>query len=144
MSTAAEIATVTNTIAAAALGWNATGRKPADLYHAMAERLYEAGLIMTPEHAAELSAAPRVIYRAEHIDGITLGHYATRDAARAHCVALVKREEPYVESAEWRSSGEDDEAPESLTVVVGGREIEPGYIVTPLTVASEYDEEADE
>jgi len=137
-----EIRTVANTIAAAALGWNSTGRKPSELYHAMAVRLHDAGLVMSPERAAELAAAPQTVYRAEHIDGITLGHYTSRDAARRHCTALAERENPYIVSADWAS--EDDEGPESLVVVIGGHEVETGYIVTPLTVAASYDEEADE
>lgn len=85
------------------------------------------------------------VYRAVHVDGIPLGTYTTRDAARAHCAAFVEREEPYATAADWHSEADDGEdGPESLVIVVGGHEIETGYLVTPLTVASAYDPEADE
>jgi len=47
------VRTVANTIAAAALHFNMTGRKPADLYEHIADALVSAQLIQSPETAAE-------------------------------------------------------------------------------------------
>ncbi|WP_019547627.1 MULTISPECIES: hypothetical protein [Streptomycetaceae] len=71
MSAEQEIRTVANTIAAAALGWNSTGRKPSELYHAMAERLHDAGLIGSPERAAE-ARAEGLCSAADHIDAAVI------------------------------------------------------------------------
>jgi hypothetical protein len=49
-----EMRTVANTLAAVGLSWNPAGRKPADMYRAMADRLADAGLLQSPETAAEL------------------------------------------------------------------------------------------
>ncbi|MGW2210158.1 hypothetical protein [Streptomyces sp. NPDC001781] len=94
---------------------------------------------------AELEVAPATVYRAEHPDsGITLGHYGTEAAARAHCEAEERRA--------WSSSSvlrfdwiEDDEDRVAELVVTAGQNEESttGYIVTALELASEYDEEAD-
>ncbi|MFF9554539.1 hypothetical protein ACF1DY_01725 [Streptomyces albus] len=139
MSAEHEIRTVANTIAAAALGWNSTGRKPSELYHAMAVRLHDAGLILTPEKAAELAAAPRIIYRAEH-DSIVMGLYTTAAEARAHCVAEERRSWVSGESIvfDWIEDEEDSIA-ELVTVAEDGETV-TGYVVTALEVATEYDE----
>ncbi|WP_439947262.1 hypothetical protein [Streptomyces sp. BBFR109] len=54
MSREHSVRTVANTIASVALRFNMTGRQPSDLYHAMAEHLADAGLLQSPETAAEL------------------------------------------------------------------------------------------
>lgn len=97
------------------------------------------------DRIAELEAAPTTVYRAEHPDsGITLGHYGTGAAARAHCEAEERRA--------WSSSSdlrfdwiEDDEDRVAELVVTAGQNEESttGYIVTALELASEYDEGAD-
>lgn len=93
----------------------------------------------------ELEAAPTIIYRAEHPDsGITLGHYGTAAAARAHCEAMERRtwaegEAPVVD---WIEDEEDGLA--ELVASIGEDERATGYVVTALEIPSEYDEEADE
>lgn len=95
---------------------------------------------------AELEAVPTTVYRAEHPDsGITLGHYGTAAAARAHCEAMERRSWPTGTTLafDWI---EDDEDREAELVVVAGQNEESttGYLVTALELDSEYDEEADE
>ncbi|MEV5953765.1 hypothetical protein AB0M11_08300 [Streptomyces sp. NPDC051987] len=92
---------------------------------------------------AELEAAPTTVYRAEHPDsGITLGHYGTREAARKHCETVLRREVGDETFLGWVPDDGSELAPEELCV---GHDVEcTGYIVTPLELASEYDEGADE
>ncbi|MGY0067679.1 hypothetical protein ACWZEH_12805 [Streptomyces sp. QTS137] len=95
---------------------------------------------------AELEAAPTTVYRAEHPDsGITLGHYGTEAAARAHCEATERRS--------WSTGTnlafdwiEDDEDRVAELVVTAGQNEESvtGYIVTALELDSEYDQDGDE
>ncbi|MEV4335716.1 hypothetical protein [Streptomyces sp. NPDC049590] len=99
-------------------------------------------------------AASLTVYRASH-DSIVMGLYTTREAAREHCEALMRRENP-VATLEWRPDGEwredDDGEPgpdEAEELYVYGSDEDStwdpsGYVVTPLEVASEYDEGADE
>ncbi|NUT07579.1 MAG: hypothetical protein HOV76_29325 [Hamadaea sp.] len=93
---------------------------------------------------------PVTIYRAEHPDsGITLGHYGTEAAARAHCEATERRSWPTETSLsfDWIRDAlpEDDENGIAELMVTAGQNEESttGYIVTALEVPSEYDEEAD-
>jgi hypothetical protein len=90
--------------------------------------------------------APVTIYRAEHPDsGITLGHYGTQTAARAHCVAEERRTWAKGETTvfDWIEDEEDGVA-ELVTVDQDGEtETITGYIVTALEVPSEYDDEED-
>lgn len=104
------------------------------------------------EHAAHhrkaadlLLATEWTAYRAEH-DSIVMGLYTTASEARAHCVAeerlaWAKFSPPVFD---WIEDDEDGVA-ELVTVDEdGGTETITGYVVTPLTVASEYDPDADE
>ncbi len=136
------------TLAAVALGSSVTVREPYRLAGEMAERLHEAGLLLTPEKAAELAAAPRVIYRASH-DSIVMGRYTTREAAQAHCEAKVRQEEPEdsIAHLSWWTDDIGDDAEYELCITPaspGGLIRGTGYVVTALDVATEYDEEADE
>ncbi|MFE6482430.1 hypothetical protein ACFVGN_05745 [Streptomyces sp. NPDC057757] len=95
---------------------------------------------------AELEAAPTTAYRAEHPDsGITLGHYGTEAAARAHCEAeeLNSWGPGHTLVFDWI---EDEEDRVAELVVTAGQcdESTTGYLVTALDIASEYDEEADQ
>lgn len=91
---------------------------------------------------AELEVAPTTVYRAEHPDlGITLGHYGTAAAARAHCEAELRRDLPTV-LLDWIEDEEDGVA--ELVASIGEEERATGYVVTALEVASAYDEGADE
>jgi hypothetical protein len=91
------------------------------------------------------SPATLTIYRAEHDSGIPLGLYTTEAAARAHCEATASHEHPgsVALSFDWIDDESEPEEPRELTVTIDGDEETTGYIVTPLTVASEYDAEAD-
>lgn len=95
---------------------------------------------------AELEAAPTTVYRAEHPDaGITLGHYGTEAAARAHCEDLERRSWPVgtTFAFDWI---EDDEDRVAELMVTAGQTAESttGYIVTALELDSEYDPDADD
>ncbi|MGS2588043.1 hypothetical protein [Streptomyces hebeiensis] len=93
--------------------------------------------------------APLVVYRASH-DSIDMGIYTTREAAREHCEAYVRREEPegsILHLSWWTEDVADDEATYELHVTpaaVGSTIRATGYVVTPLTVASAYDPDAEE
>ncbi|MEU1800808.1 hypothetical protein [Streptomyces sp. NPDC019937] len=83
-----------------------------------------------------------IIYHAayEH-EKDPLGTYTNPTAARAHCEAHVRREQPTA-SLDWIEDEEDGVA--ELVATVDGEESPTGYLVTEVTVASEYVEEADE
>ena len=165
MSAEHEMRTVANTIAAAALGFNMTGKQPSDLYRAMAERLADAQLLMSPEKAAELErlrdrvaeleAAPRQVFRASH-ESIVMGRYTTAAEARKHCETVVRREHAESTKVElwWREDEDTVDQPELVeaeliehvksSAVPGPGYTRPtGYVVTALEVASAFDEEAD-
>ncbi|NEB92385.1 hypothetical protein [Streptomyces bauhiniae] len=104
---------------------------------------------------AELEAAPTKVFRASH-DSIVMGLYTTAAEARKHCETEMRRE--YDKSTKvslwWREDEDTVDQPEDgeqeLYVhatpagMSPGRTWNSGYMVTPLEVASEYDEEADE
>ncbi|MBL1100096.1 hypothetical protein [Streptomyces coffeae] len=112
----------------------APGREgAAEQLFAMADKAEPAG--ETTGQPAELT-----VYRASH-ESITFGHYVTREAAREHCETLVRREDPNAEIA-WT---DEDDGVQDLTLHVNGEFQDwSGYVVTALTVAAAYDEEADE
>jgi hypothetical protein len=94
------------------------------------------------DDSAEASVAdvpPLTVFRASH-DSIVMGHYTTRQAAYVHCEAFLRRESPTA-SFDW---AEAEGGVAELTVRVDGEDLETGYTVTALEVASEYDAEADE
>lgn len=79
----------------------------------------------------------------EH-EPIPLGSYTNPGAARAHCEAHVRRGPTgdVLSLLDWWIEDDEDGIAE-LVATVAGRETVMGYVVTPLTVASAYDEEAD-
>jgi hypothetical protein len=104
------------------------------------------------DRIAELEAAPTFVYRAEHPDsGIVLGTYSNREAAVAHCESLARREGS-TGLVSWVPDDSDALSPEELTFFdveyCDGDDVPvqtcTGYVVTPLELASEYDEGADE
>lgn len=132
----------------------------------IATALESAGLLMSPEKAAELEhlrarvaeleAAPATVFRASH-ESIVMGLYTTAAEARKHCETLVRREHSDAAAAQiwWREDEDTVDQPEDgeaelwehvkSTAVHGpGFTHSTGYVMTPLTVASEYDAEADE
>ncbi|MFH8792259.1 hypothetical protein [Streptomyces sp. NPDC017941] len=117
------------------------GADPAAGAALAAEALVFATLALAPAQAPPVEAAPVTIYRAEHPDsGITLGHYATAAAARAHCEAMVRRE--VFCQIGWIEDEKDGVA--ELAVTQPDAEFPTGYLVTTLELAPEYDEAADE
>lgn len=98
----------------------------------------------TREGESTPQPAELTIYRASH-DSIVMGLYTTREAAREHCETLMHREQPDADLNWYTDPTEGyEDAPEDLFMVIAGGESDTGYTVTALTVASEYDEEADE
>jgi hypothetical protein len=97
-----------------------------------------------PEEKATAEAATATpeltIYRAAH-ESLVLGWYTNAAEARRHCATLMLREQPSA-ALDWIEDEEDDVA--ELAATVDGEENPTGYLVTALTVASEYDEGADE
>jgi hypothetical protein len=92
---------------------------------------------------ADGEPAELVIYRASH-DSIVMGLYTTRQAAYEHCEAHELRDDP-VSPMAWNV--DEDGVAELVRLRVPrspGAESATGYVVTPLTVASAHDEEADE
>lgn len=83
---------------------------------------------------------PLTIYRASH-DSIVMGLYTTRQAAYEHCVAHELRDDPISPMA-WEV--DEDGVAELVRWRIPDVATPTGFVVTPLTVASEYDEEADE
>ena len=100
--------------------------------------------------------SPAIAYRAEHPDsGIVLGTYTNRQAAREHCEAFARRENSVATlewrpDREWREGDDGEPGPDETEELYeyGTHETSTwdptGYLVTPVEVASEYDEEADE
>ncbi|MFJ9754933.1 hypothetical protein [Streptomyces sp. NPDC101149] len=119
-----------------------------DLSSQAAFALESAQLLQSPETAAELVAAPTTVYRASH-DSIVMGLYTTREAAQQHCEANVRQEEPEgsIRHMSWSADDIGPDAEYELHITpaeTGGLIRGTGYVVTPLEVASKYDEGADE
>ncbi|MBW5420240.1 hypothetical protein GKQ77_01475 [Streptomyces sp. BG9H] len=86
---------------------------------------------------------PLTVYRASH-ESFVMGLYTTRQAAYEHCEAHELRDDP-VSPMAWNV--DEDGAAELVRLRVPrspGAESATGYVVTPLEIASAYDEEADE
>lgn len=92
------------------------------------------GQDVAPQQAAEVT-----VYRAQH-DSIVMGLYTTAAAARAHCETEIRREYPD-SLLDWIV---DEDAVAELVAETADGETETGYVVEPLTVASHYNEGADE
>lgn len=109
----------------------------------------------TSARIAELEAAQGTVFRAAH-DVIVMGLYATAAEARKHCETVLRREHAETTKVElwWREDEDTVDQPEDGEQELfahitprgfdRGRVWNTGYVVTPLEVASEYDEEADE
>ena len=83
---------------------------------------------------------PLVVYRASH-DSIVMGLYTTAAEARKHCESELRREWPN-SLLDWIEDEEDGVA--ELVAESADGETATGYVVTPLEVASAYDEDGDE
>lgn len=127
-------------IQAAVASFQADARNPRGYLQQLTDHL------VTAVEPLMTGAAGLTVYRAEHPDsGITLGHYGTASAARAHCEATERRSWPAGTTLvfDWI---EDDEDRVAELVVTAGQNDESttGYLVTALELASEYDEEDDQ
>lgn len=92
--------------------------------------------------------AELTIYRASH-ESIVMGHYTTRQAAMDHVHGALAKEEggDVTPRVIWRADNPEADEPtwECWLFDTDMSDDSPtGYVVTPLTVASAYDEEADE
>ncbi|WP_063735580.1 hypothetical protein [Streptomyces sp. RTd22] len=94
-----------------------------------------------PVEGETAEPAELTIYRASH-DAIVMGRYTNRDAARKHCETVLRREVGPDVFLGWVPDDGSEHAAEELCI--GHDVLCSGYIVKPLTVDSEYDEEADE
>jgi len=90
------------------------------------------------------------VFRASH-ESIVMGLYATAAEARKHCETVVRREHAETTKVElwWREDEDTVDQPEfgvmELIESTAPHYARPtGYVVTPLEVASAFDEEADE
>ncbi|MFF7880942.1 hypothetical protein ACH40F_08315 [Streptomyces sp. NPDC020794] len=93
---------------------------------------------LTPAATSEVT-----VYRASH-DSIGMGLYTTAAAAREHCEAEERRSWGAGQPPTFDWIEDEDDGVAEMTAWVGGEECATGYVVTPLEVASAYDEEADE
>lgn len=93
------------------------------------------------------AADPVVVYRAAG-NTIGVGLYTTAEAAQRHCEALVSREYPgdVAVTFDWLADEEDGAlaVTELVVQIDGSDEVETGYTVTPLEVATAHDPDADE
>lgn len=99
--------------------------------------------------------SPLTVFRASH-DSIVMGLYTTAAEARKHCETEMRREydETTKVSLWWREDEDTVDQPEdgeqALFVhatpagMERGRTWRPGYVVTPLEIASAYDPDGDE
>lgn len=95
--------------------------------------------------AAQAPAAPTVVYRA-YFEAMPLGLYATRDAARAHCLADAKSHGDDITGANWWPNDQDDPEGSAECLVLKGPkcgDLMTDYSVMPLTVAAAYDPDAE-
>ncbi|MFE6853465.1 hypothetical protein ACFVDH_22075 [Streptomyces sp. NPDC057674] len=91
--------------------------------------------------AEEDVQADITVYRASN-ESIVCGWYTTPEAARAHCVTLLRRDSPD-SVLNWVEDEEDDVA-ELFATSSDGEEAATGYVVWGVTVEAAYDAEADE
>lgn len=89
------------------------------------------------------------VYRAEYYGaGVVLGTYLTAGPARDHCETTVRREHPAGDDLtfDWLPDDEDEPAVWELYARVPGdpAEIDTGYAVAVVDVATSYDPDGDE
>lgn len=97
---------------------------------------------------AELETVPRTVFRSSY-DAEEMGLWATREAARAQCEAHERNDwlGTTTPTFTWvPDDAEDDLSPEELwsSITSDADGSETGYVVTPIRVPAEYDEEADQ
>ncbi|WP_309029035.1 hypothetical protein [Streptomyces alfalfae] len=126
------------------------GADPAAGAALAAEALVFATLALAPDQvpatAVQLETEPAVAYVYRAAWGMTpLGTYTNAEAARMHCEADAINHNPEFEGRvfDWLADESDPDAPQELVVGKDGVEDVTDYMVTRITVASEYDPEAD-
>ncbi|WP_377271870.1 hypothetical protein [Peterkaempfera sp. SMS 1(5)a] len=87
-------------------------------------------------------AALGSVWRAEH-EGIPLGTYRTKAAARDHCEQSMRQVEPSV-TLTWVPDFSGDDSPEDLCFVAVEDVLCTGYVVVPVEIQDSYDPDADE
>ncbi|MFC8276285.1 hypothetical protein ACFUJR_27890 [Streptomyces sp. NPDC057271] len=108
-----------------------------------------AGLVPKAGQAAP-ATGPMTMYRAAN-EWVTLGHYTTREAARAHC-QLHARDKYAAPALAWAACPPDEQDEAAKQDMANVFLSDPGddvpestwYEVTPLAVLTEVDKEADE
>src|SRR5690606_35607152 len=112
---------------------------------------YERPVDEDPIAYALTETAPLTVFRASH-DSIVMGLYTTREAARAHCETVLRREiGDTAGDLGWIPDDGSDGSAEELSLVGPGVDEDgvpydtaTGYVVTPLEVAAAYDPDGDE
>ncbi len=99
------------------------------------------------DDAPAVEETPLTVFRTSYDEG-EMGLFATREAARAQCLAHERtrwRGHTAI-TFKWVPDDNEENSPEELWASLAGDAdgSETGYVVTPLTVPSVYDEEADE
>ncbi|MGW0537846.1 hypothetical protein [Streptomyces sp. NPDC003032] len=102
----------------------------------------------TAVSAVQLETEPAAAYVYRAAWGMApLGTYTNAEAARMHCEANAINHNPQYETGhvfDWLGDESEPDDPYELVVGKNGAEDITEYTVTRITVASEYDEEADE
>ncbi|MGW0552323.1 hypothetical protein [Streptomyces altiplanensis] len=97
--------------------------------------------------AVELETEPAVAYVYRAAWGMTpLGTYTNPAAARTHCMADATNHEADPSAAlsfDWLGDESEPDDPYELVITRDGDEQPTDYTVTRITVATEYDPEAD-
>lgn len=111
----------------------------ATLARSAAEAPAEAGVRLETEPAVAY------VYRAAW-GTAPLGTYTNLEAARMHCEADALNHNPEFEGRvfDWLADESEPDAPHELVIAKDGVEETTDYMVTRITVASEYDPDADE
>ena len=94
----------------------------------------------------QLETEPAVAYVYRAAWGMDpLGTYTNPAAARKHCEADARNHSPVFDGGtfDWLGDESEPEDPYELLVTIDGDEQPTDYTVTRLTVATEYDPEAD-
>ncbi|MDX3074582.1 hypothetical protein [Streptomyces sp. MI02-7b] len=148
-----EVSDVLSELASAALSYYSfeTTEDPQQRFEAamawghreVSERLADEAGKVTPTGGEITQPDELTVYRASH-DAIVMGLYTTRDAAEQHCLASADNSDLHNAVFAWH---DDEDGSTELWATLSPRsmpERPTGYVVTPVPVASEYDEEADE
>ncbi|WP_097866531.1 hypothetical protein [Streptomyces sp. rh34] len=100
----------------------------------------------TAPPAPQLETEPAVAYVYRAAWGpVPMGTYTNQAAARTHCTvdATNNADDPSGLSFDWIGDESEPDAPYELVVEKDGSEETTDYTVTRITVAAEYDPEAD-